>query len=64
MFCGPLERYQKFREYHVNPQPRQWLHGLKLWVYGILKGSIVYVIRMAIVEADIDFIGLQQLYYL
>ena len=55
MFCGPLERYQEFREYHINQQPRQWLTGLKLWIYGILKGSIVYIIRMAIVEADIDF---------
>ena len=55
MFCGPLERYQEFREYHVNQQPRQWFNGLKLWFYGICKGSIVYIIRMAIVEADIDF---------
>ena len=44
-----------FREYHVNQQPRQWFNGLKLWFYGICKGSIVYIIRMAIVEADIDF---------
>lgn len=54
MFCGPLETYQEFREYHINPRPANWATGIKLLIYGLLKAAFVYILYMSLVTINLN----------
>lgn len=55
LFCGPLETFQEFREYHINRKPRMWLSGFKLMLSSLLKGVMVFVVYNSMVAVELDY---------
>lgn len=55
LFCGPLETFQEFREYHINRKPRMWLSGFKLMLSSLLKAVLVYIVYNSLVLVELDY---------